>query len=502
MQNYEGFKKGGNFTLTNGMAVQGELSLKGENTTLDLYSGTLFDKDMISDILGLFYDRSKVSLIKCITKSTTSGARGGERYYSANVFPHFVIFGEQYITSSDRMIRELSFTVDDAAILFYDFDAFGSVINSKPHMERIVEAKENGRDVEIGEYPQLFYFTGKHEIFVADTVLGKISASHGISYKSPGPEGIHINNTIKLNIVFNSAKTVEEAATSVIDILMFLEVIAGRPQNLSELAFLPVSDEEYPKGLDVYWCMPPHRNNDDQSRKPHPADLPIQAAMNSDEFINVLKSWLERHDEWRNARSRFSMGFAYQNFYDIDRIVGAANMFDILPSSAYSETTAIPPYLVQARDNAREAFQALPVSPERDSVLSVLGRLGKATLKKKARSRAKLITDRIGNLFPELDMVVDQAIDCRNYYVHGSVAKIDYSKHFDQVQFFTDTLEFVFAASDLLQSGWEITAWARKHSSLSHPFAQYRINYALQLSELKKLLGLYRADTVPIDKNA
>ncbi len=490
MQKYEGLKKAGTFTLTNGTEVLGELFLKGAATTLDLYSGAFFDTHASSDIFGQFYDRSRVSLIQCITLSGPgTGIRGDERYHFSSLFPHFVIFGDQYVSSSDRTIRELSFTVDDATTLFYDFDAFGSVVNPQPDMvERIVEAEERGRKIGIGKYPLLFYFTGKHEIFVVDTVLGKISATHSISYRSPGPEGIHVDNTIRLNMAFNSERTVEEAIASVLDILRFLEVIAGRPQNISKLVFLPVSAGEHPEVLDVYWCMPPRRDSDDGSRKPHPADLPIQAARNPDEFTGVLKRWLERHDGWRNARARFSTAFAYQNRYDIDRLVGAANMFDILPPSACPETVTLPPDLDQTRDNARKAFEALPASPERDSVLGALGRIGKATLKRKIRSRAKLITDIVGDRFPELEVVVDQAVDCRNYYVHGSTAKIDYSKHFDQIQFFTDTLEFVFAASDLVESGWDINAWTKQMSTLSHPFGQYRVNYALQLSELKKLL--------------
>ena len=66
------------------------------------------------------------------------------------MFPHFVVFGEEHITSADQKITELSFHVDDAANLFYDLDAFGKVIDARSHMERIVEAKkENGRDIAI-----------------------------------------------------------------------------------------------------------------------------------------------------------------------------------------------------------------------------------------------------------------------------------------------------------------------------------------------------------------
>ena len=109
------------------------------------------------------------------------------------MFPHFVVFGEEHITSAEQKITELSFHVDDAANLFYDFDAFGTVIDARSHMEKIVEAKkENGRDIAIGEHPMLFYFTGKYEIFKAETTLGTISATHRPSFPYPGPEGIKI----------------------------------------------------------------------------------------------------------------------------------------------------------------------------------------------------------------------------------------------------------------------------------------------------------------------
>jgi hypothetical protein len=59
-------------------------------------------------------------------------------------------------------------------------------------------------------------------------------------------------------------------------------------------------------------------------------------------------------------------------------------MFDILPASIYPK----------------------PVKGQR------------IVLKKKVRHRAKLITDIVGEEFPEIALVIDQAIDLRNYYVH------------------------------------------------------------------------------------
>ncbi len=490
MQKFKDVRKSGTFRLASGIAVPGELFLAGGATTLDLYSSAFFQTRESRDIQGTFYDRSKVSLINCVTMSGPgSGTRGGEDYHFSKVFPHFVLFGDEHIASTDRKIAEVSFAVDDAPSIFHDFDAFGKVIDARPHMQRIVEDRESERTIEIGEHPHIFYFTGKHDIFVVETVLGEVSATHGISYTLPGPEGIHVQNTIRVNIVFDIGQTIEEAIAAVIDILRFLEVIAGRRQNIVELAFrLAVATDERPKVLEAYWCLPPRREADDEARKPHPADLPLQAGRHPDEFASTLAHWLERHDEWRNSRARYATASAYQNRYEIDRLVGAANMFDIMPASACPTAGALPVDLEKAREDARMAFEALPNTPERNSVLGALGRIGKPALKQKIRSRVKLITDLVGDRFPQLELATDQAVDCRNYYVHGTTGKFDYGTHVDQTAFFTDTLEFVFAASDLVESGWDIGSWIKGGTMMSHPFGRFRVNYELQLAELKKLL--------------
>jgi hypothetical protein len=63
--------------------------------------------------------------------------------------------------------------------------------------------------------------------------------------------------------------------------------------------------------------------------------------------------------------------------------------------------------------------------------------------------------------FPEITMVTDEAVNCRNYYVHGGEPRLDYNREFGAVIFFTDTLEFVFAASDLIEAGWDFQAWIK-----------------------------------------
>jgi len=493
MQSFEGFRKSGSFLVSPEAEVQGELILKGDGTTLDLYSKEFFSTHDLTDgcISGTFHDRTKVSLINCITtQGPGTGSRGTEHYHFSSVFPHFAIFGDEHIASSDRKITEASFLIDDAASVFYDFDAFGSVFDGRAHMEAIAASKKAaGREIPIGEHPHVFYFTGKREIVSVETTLGTVSATHNYSYSMPGPSGIKLENKIHVNVAFKENATVAEAVASVDILLRFLEVIAGRPQNVLRLLFRIQSADDKPTLLDAYWCMPPSRDGDSGDRRPHPGDLPIQAARTPDYFASVLKNWLARHDEWRNARFRFSSSFACQHRFTIDRIVGAANMFDILPSSAVPATVVLPQDVKDAKKACSDTFKRLPKSPERESVLNALGRLGKSSLRQKIRSRAKLILDVIPERFPELDLVIQEAVDCRNYFVHGSKAKIDYGKDFDLVSFYTEALEFIFAASDLLECGWDIKAWSTQSSTVSHPFDRFRHGYGPGLAELKKALA-------------
>ena len=108
---------------------------------------------------------------------------------------------------------------------------------------------------------------------------------------------------------------------------------------------------------------------------------------------------------------------------------------------------------IRARDEARKLFRALPQSTERDSVLRALGMMGKSSLKHRIRHRAKYVLQEAGRQFPELEMVCDEAVNCRNFYVHGTDPVFDYEAHSEAKTFFTETLEWVFAASELIEAG-------------------------------------------------
>ena len=439
---------------------------------------------------GIFHDLTKVTLLQCITSSCPgSSIRGEQRNYFANIFPHYVIHGDHYVDPVEKKIAAVQFVVDDATTLFYDFDAFGSLIDARPFIEQIVQANGLERKIATGPDPQILYFTGKREIFEADTVLGRISASHNPNHAFGGPEGGCLKNTLFVTIAFRETVTFNDTIDRVLILLRYLEMLVGRPQNLLKLYINVESNEERPASLQVYWSMLPTRELSNEELRPQPRDVLLDAVRQPVVFSRVLEGWLERQQTWHDARLRFSNSFAKQQHYDIDRIIGSANMFDILPSSAVPPDVQLSEDLKLAKEECRKIFKNLSQSSERDSVLSILGRVGKSGLKHKIRHRSQLLIDTVGEQFPDLFTVTDEAVNCRNHYVHGSEPRFDYSDNFDVVIFLMDTLEFVFAASDLIEAGWNVKAWGQSNTTMSHPFAQYRVNYEQNLQELKLLIA-------------
>jgi hypothetical protein len=492
MEKRDASKRAGNFAVAPGRDVYGELTLSRAKTSLYLRDKNEFSPQPIPQryIQGVLHDLTKVSLIDCVTMSGPGhAARGDEEYYFADVFPHFVVSGDTHLTPHEKTVAKIHLAFDDATTLFYDFDAFSFVLNARPFIEEIAHANRLVREIVTGPDPQILYFTGKREIFAGDTVIGRVSASH---HPRPmtfgGPEGVGLKNTIFVTVQFLEPVVFAQSVAHASTLLRYLGMLAGRPQNLAEFDLEVDSGQQSLAPLRVYWSMPPGRDPSHEAEKPHPSDVLVDAVRQPLEFSRVLANWLEREETWRDARLRFASSFDEQNRYTIGRLIGSANMFDILPAAASPADVLLSDELGAAREAARKAFLALPKSPERDSVLGALGRVGKSTLKHKIRHRAGKIVDAVGERFPELVRVTDEAVNCRNYYVHGSERRFDYNGNFDAVTFFIDTLEFVFAASDLIEAGWGVKAWSSVGTTMSHPFARFRITYVHRLQELKALL--------------
>jgi hypothetical protein len=299
---------------------------------------------------------------------------------------------------------------------------------------------------------------------------------------------VRLDNKIFLSIHFKESLTFADAMVSTFAPLQFFAILVGRLQHLSNFSIRAEAPDEPPCVLEVYWSLAPRREPPNEGEKPHSADILVDPVKNPEECARILASWLDRHKTWEDARLRFATSFARQREFSIDRLISAANMFDILPSSAVPSTVCLSEEVTKAKAACRHIFKALPKALlERQSVLDALGRIGKANLKQKIRHRAGVIHQIIGRRLPDLSWVTDEAVNCRNHYVHGGKSSFNYNEHFSAVVFLTMTLEFVFVASDLIEAGWDAKAWSERPTTGSHYLSRYLIDYAAELQALKAL---------------
>ncbi|WP_140882560.1 HEPN domain-containing protein [Muricoccus nepalensis] len=488
MVDLEGTKHFAQFEILDSTKLNGEFTLKGAESYVRLYSTVEF-KDWTAlqkCLLGTIPDGTKVSFIE-----NSPRLRG--KHFRAEGVMHYIEFRPRYVLLGNAHCNEkTAFTsarllVDDAATIFHDTRAFGYAKHPEQHIQSIlITDQEPGQDTILPDVdPAIAYFTGKYEIFSSPSDVGTVSASHRISYSFGTPVGVSINTEIISIVDFGTAIPLPEVITYTHMLLRFLEIVAGRRQNILEAqVFIPGLT---PKALDIYLCMRPGRTA--ESKAPSAKDLPLNGGLDPEGFALVLTRWVGMDQSRRDARERFTGIFLKGHAYDIDRLVGAANMFDILPDEAVPQVVSLTPELRSARENAKQLFKHLPNSPERDSALSALGRLGRNSLKQKVRYRAGIVNAAASGHFADLELVVDEAVNCRNHYVHGSYTKINYSECFHPVvHFLTDTLEFVFAASEFIEAGWKFDTWTRNGTAMSHPWGRYVVNYRTNLAALRARL--------------
>jgi hypothetical protein len=485
--------KTGKFSIAPDKIVDGELEIAGPQSSLVLRDGETFYFDDSSNlwVTGSLYDQTRITLIQCVQTGSTSHATPGEgvKSHSVTLFPHFIAQGRVHLERDKPTVREIAFTFEDAPSLFYDFDAFGSVANAAQYIDMLTagNAERFKRPIRTGPDAQIAYFAGQRLIIEADTEIGKIRVEHYPSWAICGPRGIKIANEIWISIIPGLPIGFDDAVNRLRSLLRFVAVSVGRKQNLPDFK-LDIGSSDAPKVLQVHWSDYPRRIDDVIPRirsTPQPADLPLNPIRHPHEFVRVIKSWLAANTERLIARERIHESLAHQNHYTVDRLVGAANAFDQLPEAAVPRRVDLTPEVLSAKQQCKKIFRDLPASDEREFLFRALGRLGKASLNQKVRHRAQIITAAVADKFPSLDFVCDRAIECRNYFVHGSSFRFQLEHPSGNQSFLTDTLEFVFTASELIEAGWDIKRFLDAPTSMSHPFGTYRVRYKESLQALQ-----------------
>jgi len=468
----------GRFSLSPDRELQGELCIDGEDSYVRIHDTKTFDNvgPGYRTITGVLLDNTQVTLIDCVIERIERSGKNGA--HSVRLFPNYVVTGASVLDPSKSIVVELRMVTDDATSLFYDFDAFGTSFRAKDHVGEIIKGNNLNRSVPIGPDPIVAYFAGKRLIIDVTTSRAQVTAQHNPRCDAGGPGGVSITNSISVHVRPVASLLFAESLDLLLEVLRFLELLVGRPQNLESISlFVERSDYD---GLELHWSHQPRRRevgSDDAKSAPHPADVLLSPLAQEKEFGDVLRCWMAASPARRRARDRFHSVFCKQRHYSIDRLVSAANVFDLLPAEAVPRDVVVAPDVSAARDAARIEFAKLPVSDERNSVLNALGRVGKATLKEKVRHRASVMIAASGGRFGDIIPVLEDAVDCRNYYVHGSQGRVNYAEQMECIPLFTDALVFVFAMSELIDCGWDPMAYLDSGTTMSHPFGSFRVNY-------------------------
>ena len=484
-------KFNGTFEVAHDKKVAGTLSLDGLQSSLHLWDEEDFEVNSV--VQGKLNDLRLVSLFDCIIRLSPRIGRKKDLgcMYHYHIFPHYVVIGEDHILDTDEIITGCSLTTDDMNIIFFDRQAFRILNKERSIIEQILKSRNSLEKVDVGDHSLVAYYTGKGEIFSTKTLIGNVSAHHIVSSDLSNNSGIHIDNEIIVNVEFSKEITFSNARSRIMMILFFIGLMMGRPQNITTFKIHTRLDTVLKYFLVYDNTLPEYQKPELESNRYHETVL-VDASREPFKFSEILTAWVKRDETWKSARTRFFERWQAPRVFDISRLIRAANMFDLIPEKEFSIKIDLPEKFSSIVTEAKKTFKALPTCEERDIILNALAQVRRVTLKKKIRHRSEIITSVLENELPEIATVIDKAVDCRNYYVHGAKSSVDNSdeKYQQLLNYLTTTLEFVFATSDLINMGWDIEAWHKKKGMIiSHPFRHYLLSYNENLSKFKAVFN-------------
>ena len=207
-------------------------------------------------------------------------------------------------------------------------------------------------------------------------------------------------------------------------------------------------------------------------------------------FPSILKSWFDKSDR-ENVRYSFYSSYFQGSSYSSDRLITAANMFDIFPGKALKK--ALPNeaegLLASLRNQVKEDFSSFKELKE--SLLFSIGALTKKTLKERILERLDVLKPALDlnkSTYEDLEYIVGFAVKCRNFYVHGTEhKKLTPNLCFEFQSAFVDALEFIYAMSELVESGWHPKF--KDHLSSHNKILRFEREISPVSSQLRAVLG-------------
>lgn len=470
----------------------GLLTLAGANSKLEIHSAellTLSDRQM-RNIRGVFSDAARVTALDCVGASISGKSWShGEERYSLSLLPNYVVTGPRYLDADKEEINALSFGLSSANQIFYDTGTFGSLHKQKALplsfkreiLKRVKRAPKHRRRTGSIDF---YYHWDRGPIIKVACGAYTVSAVNSVSGVFPSPSGIRLDNKVRIHAEFADAVNFQSALNSLYELKSFFELIAESRQNIEDIWLVhKEADREFP--LSLYLSNEPTET----IKNPHPADVLIPGGSHPVELEAVLREWLKSHGAYRNARRRFLEGFRQGREYETDRLVGAANAFDLLPDSCFKNVTELSPaaalFIEDLKKQIKQKSQVdSSVGAIKERLLDFLGRTSGKNLRAKILSRYANLPQSLQKRLPGMEEVIGHCVQARNYFVHGTPPKLSTENIYEFAPFLTDTLEFIFAVSDLQSCGWNIGRW-EKEAFTHGRLKSYLHGYSHYVKELK-----------------
>ena len=479
----------GAFSVPPDQHTNGTLTLAGRETRLQLWSDSPLDISTNVTITGELENLTRVSLLGCNVRNEGHIGKGHQIRYNYLLSPQCVLLGNRYISDDDDIVHEISFTFEHAVELFHDSAAYGTIFHNSTATAAVAKINVPDSSIDVGASNWISYYTGKRAIFTSDTAIGRVSANHTPVFTIGNDHDHGLKKAIELSIKFDEPLPVNESLRRMGRVGQFFDLIVGYHQHITSISVHTGFDDPS-HSIELYALGDARRNsNNDECESGrilrntvliHPVD-------DSTQFENVLRAWLDRDMNWYTARIRLAHDWG-SRFYRYNRLIAAANVFDLLPNHVYGDKPTLDSDLSAAVDASRKMFCDLPPSEERDDILGYFGRIRDRRLKQKIASRAENICYTIGQLLPEFETVMREAVNLRNHYVHGSQTRIRSDQRIRLLLFLTNSLEFTFFASDLIDAGWNIVDWCNRGKPMGHPFHNFLVHYKEDLREMKEAL--------------
>lgn len=443
---------------------QTHLTMRTEECAINPYAPTT--------IHGRLHDFRLVSCLQCVGGEYPAEAWGqnGATSTSWNIQPHQVLIGPKHFEPTTDRVRKAWFSTPDIYHIFDDMDSYGIVFKPSTQQQSIIPQAIGNRLVPLGPSPVLAYFAGRTSLLTSQLAFGKFNVLSSVG-RNASSRGVTIDAKIWLQLEFNEPVDLELCLERIRAIGQFLSIIAGRSQGIERLHIEMDGDDDKSLPIDVHWVLGP-RQSEEEQYEPSWHDIPLDGVRRPEEFTKVIQKWFDS-DEQKPARARLYSCLEAGSSFTPDRLVAAANLFDLSIGSSPEE---ISPELAQAKEECLRILRATPRSDDRDGAIQALHRIGSLTLAKKILARAELLRGHFQ--MADLDKVLKQAILFRNYFVHGSSdTRFKYEVVEPYHVFLTETLEFVFAAADLIECGWAGGIWYSRPHTANHWFTRYLSDY-------------------------